>query len=278
MNELKIKYNELLNRYKNGMDYIEKNPDKKEESEKKLSKIQEEMDKILAQLGDSVTVEEATGGFEITESIEVTPEIIQENPVVSLPQEVKITTIRPQVDNSLEMFEQNWGIAEKLSKSTIIPVNYQGKPENVIIALGMAQKMGLDAFTVMQNLNIIKGKTSWSGSFCKTLIEMTGRFKNLELNYIGKKGTDTYGCYLSAIRISDGKTINGPEVTMKMAKDEGWTSNKKWFSLQDLMLAYRCQSYFARLHCPEATNGIYTSEEMEDVDTKKVQQEYEDIL
>ena len=191
--------------------------------------------------------------------------------------EIKVPIkIQEQPKTELETFSDNWRIATQLAKSTIIPENYRGKPENVIIALGMAQKAGLDPFTVMQNLNIIKGKTSWSGSFCKTLIEKTKRFKDLELNYIGQKGTDSYGCYLSATRISDGKTINGPEVTMKMAKEEGWTTNKKWITLTDLMLAYRCQSFFARLHCPEALNGVYTSEEIEDIQpTKKI---VEDVL
>ena len=168
-------------------------------------------------------------------------------------------------ESPLQNFKSDWEIASQLAKSSIIPDNYKGHPENVIIAVGLANQMGLPPFTVMQNLAIIKGKTSWSGSFCKTLIERTGRFKNLELNYIGEKGKDSYGCYLSATRISDGKVINGPEVTMKMAKEEGWTSNKKWLTLTDLMLAYRCQSFFCRIYCPEAMNGIYTSEEIEDV-------------
>lgn len=266
-------YNALLERYKKGMDFIEKNPDKKEESQKTLDSIQKEMDKILAEMGDgNYSVEEVTNGFSIVEEVKEI-EVAEQLPTVS-----RQSIIRPQVDNSIEAFNQTWSMAEKLAKSTIIPVNYQNKPENVIIALGMAQKMGLDAFTVMQNLNMIKGKTSWSGSFCKTLIEMTGRFKNLELNYVGEKGKPTYGCYLSATRISDGKVINGAEVTMKMATEEGWTSNKKWLTMPELMLAYRCQSFFARVHCPEAMNGIYTSEEMEDIGIKKVQKEYEDIL
>ena len=105
----------------------------------------------------------------------------------------------------IQEFSDNWRMATQLAKSTIIPQTFIGKPENVVIALGLAQQMGLSPFIVMQNLNIIKGKISWSGSFCKTLIEMTGRFKNLELNYFGEKGKDNYGCYLSATRISDGK-------------------------------------------------------------------------
>lgn len=129
--------------------------------------------------------------------------------------------------------------------------------------------MNLDPFTVMQNMAFIKGKTAWSGSFCRTLIERTGKFKDLELNYIGEKGKDSYGCYLSATRISDGKKIDGPQVTIAMAKAEKWTSNPKWNTLPDLMLAYRCQSYFCRIHCPEAMTGIYTAEEVEDINTPK---------
>jgi hypothetical protein len=176
---------------------------------------------------------------------------------------------KQQAKTDLQLFSEEWRIATQLAKSSIIPDNYKNKPENVVIALGMAQQLDLTPFTVMQNLNIIKGKTSWSGSFCKTLIEKTRRFKDLELNYIGQKGTDSYGCYLSATRISDGKIINGPEVTMKMAKEEGWTTNKKWLTLTDLMLAYRCQSFFARLHCPEAMSGVYTTEEIEDINKER---------
>ncbi len=181
---------------------------------------------------------------------------------------------KPKTD--LQLFSDNWRIATQLSKSTLIPDNYKNKPENVIIALGMSQKMGIEPFTVMQNLNIIKGKTSWNGSFCKILIEKTKRFKDLELNYIGEKDKDSYGCYLSATRISDGKLIKGPAVTMQMAKEEGWTTNKKWFTLTDLMLAYRCQSFFARLYAPEAMNGIYTDDEIIEIEPQK--KVVEDVL
>lgn len=195
-------------------------------------------------------------------------------------EEPKLEIIEKQKENNMTFFEefsQNYRIATQLAKSSIIPQNYQNKPENVIVALGLSQKMGLDAFTVMQNLNIIKGKTSWSGSFCKTLIERTGKFKDLNLNYIGEKGKDSYGCYLSATRISDNAIIKGPEVTMKMAREEKWTSNSKWLTLTDIMLAYRCQSFFARVHCPEAMNGIYTSEEIEETfGTQK--REIKDVL
>ena len=84
------------------------------------------------------------------------------------------TEIVPQQrqEFNIQTFSENYRMAAQLAKSTIIPQAYQNKPENVIVAIGMAQKIGLDPFTIMQNLNIIKGKTSWSGSFCRTLIEI----------------------------------------------------------------------------------------------------------
>lgn len=180
----------------------------------------------------------------------------------------------------IQDFTDNWRMATQLAKATIIPQTYQGKPENVIVALGMAQKLGLDPFSVMQNLNIIKGKTSWSGSFCRTLIEKSNKFTNLKLVFIGTKGTDSYGCYMQGVERETGEIINGPEVTIKMAKSEGWTSNTKWINMPELMLSYRATSFFARVYVPEALNGVQTTEEIEDImgSANRPKRQIQDVL
>lgn len=180
-------------------------------------------------------------------------------------EEPKKETVSVQQQTELQIFGDNWRMATQLSKSTIIPDNYKNKPENVIIAVGMAQKMGLDYFTVMQNLNIVKGKTAWSGSFCRTLIEKSNKFEDIDLEFVGKQGEDSYGCKVVAKRKSDGKIIEGPLVDMKMAKAEGWVANKKWLTMTQLMLSYRAMSYFARVNCPDALNGIYTEDEINEI-------------
>lgn len=205
-------------------------------------------------------IEEKTGNKE-----ENKPEVIQQNQVYQKP---------------IQEFSDNWRIATQLAKSTIIPQTYQDKPENVVVAIGMAQKLGLDPFSVMQNLNIIKGKTSWSGSFCRTLIEKSNKYTNLELKFVGQKGTDTYGCYMQGINKETGEVIKGPEVNMKMAKAENWTSNTKWINMPELMLSYRATSFFARVYVPEALNGVQTTEEIEDIFNSNPSQkrEMKDVL
>lgn len=196
---------------------------------------------------------------EVVETVTVNEQVSEQ-----VPEKQEIATV---VENRtpIQEFSDNWRMATQLAKATIIPQTYQGKPENVIVALGMSQKLGLDPFSVMQNLNIIKGKTSWSGSFCRTLIEKSNKFTNLKLVFTGTKGTDSYGCYMQGVERETGETINGPEVTIRMAKSEGWTSNTKWLNMPELMLSYRATSFFARVYVPEALNGVQTTEEIEDI-------------
>lgn len=270
-NMLKVKYNELLARYNKGAEYLAKNSND-EKAMEEFNKISDELNNIIEAI-PNMTDKEKTEGFEIKETIVQKPiedlRIETYTPAVSKPSTQ--IAVKQEPTTELSSFSDNWKIATQIAKSDIVPDNFKNKPQNVVIALSLANRMKLEPFTVMQNMSMIKGKVSWSGSFCRTLIERSGKYKNLELNYIGEKGKDNYGCYLSATRISDGKRINGPEVTIAMAKAEKWTSNPKWATLTDLMLAYRCQSYFCRIHCPETMSGIYTTEEIEDINTTREQ-------
>lgn len=87
MEDLKIKYNELLARYKKGIEYVKEHP----EYAPNLSEIQGEMDKLLKQI-KTFTPEEVENGFKIEkknnelmvsykiedEEITLTPKTVQE--------------------------------------------------------------------------------------------------------------------------------------------------------------------------------------------------------
>ena len=183
-----------------------------------------------------------------------------------------------QISASMREFGDMWKIATQYSKSDLVPENYKGKPQNVIIALGMAQKTGFDVYTIMNNLNIVKGKASWSGSFCRTLIEATGLYRDLDLIEVGEKGKDDWGYYAQAVRKTDGKIVKGATVTIGMANAEGWLKNPKWKSMPELMLQHRCMAFFARVYASSAINGIQTSEEVEDIAVSQENNTMEDIL
>lgn len=164
-----------------------------------------------------------------------------------------------------EQFNQMLRSAQMLSQTSIIPQTYQQKPQDCFVAIEMASRMNLSPIVVMQNMYVVKGKPSWAGQACITLINSCGKFKDVRPVYTGERGTENRGCYFAATRISDGEKVEGTEITIQMAKAEGWMSNSKWRNMPEQMLAYRAAAFFARVYCPEALMGAQTVEEVQDV-------------
>jgi hypothetical protein len=56
-------------------------------------------------------------------------------------------------------------------------------------------------------------------------------------------------------------------VSMAMAKADGWTKNAKYRSIPEQMLRYRSATWLIRLYCPEVTCGMQSTDELKDSDT-----------
>ena len=99
------------------------------------------------------------------------------------------------------------------------------------------------------------------------MIMASGKFKNVHHVYTGERNTDSWGCFLTAEKVDTGETVNGAEVTIQMAKDEGWygKNGSKWKTMPELMLAYRASAFFARVHIPNSLMGCSVEGEAEDI-------------
>lgn len=181
---------------------------------------------------------------------------------------------------TLDNFKEIYDIGKMFASSTLVPKAYQGQSMDCTIAVDMANRMGVSPMMVMQNLYVVQGKPSWSGQACRTLIDASGQFKDTKHVYVGERGTDSWGCYLQGIRVSDGELVKGPEVTIQMAKDEGWygKTGSKWKTMPELMLAYRASAFFARVHIPNALMGVAVEGEVEDVTGKREKQSVPDVF
>lgn len=159
-----------------------------------------------------------------------------------------------------------WRTATMLSKSDLLPDTYRGRPENVLIALDLALRMNVSPMLIAQQLYIVKGKPAWSGQFCISQVNGSGRFTPLEFVLGGDGGTETASCYAQATRLSDGKLCTGTKITMQMAKAEGWTdkNGSKWKTMPQQMLQYRAATFFARVFCPDLLMGLQTADEIRD--------------
>lgn len=182
------------------------------------------------------------------------------------------TTHSEGVFTGIQQFENAQRIGKALASSALVPREYQGQQglANTLVAMEIAQRMGLSPLQVMQNLHIIHGRPSWSSQFIIAMINGCGRFTPLDYNVSGEG--ESLACFAYATEIATGKELRGPVVTMAMAKREGWAtkSGSKWQTMPDLMIRYRAAAFWGRLYVPEFLVGMKTQEEVIDIEEVQV--------
>lgn len=207
-------------------------------------------------------------------------------------------TAAPRASHAMSVFSNDQAfvsaqrMCRALTTSNLVPENYRGETNmgNALIALDMANRMGISPLMVMQNLHVIEGRPSWASSFIISVLNSSGlfspvRFKVEDLGeadasydkWTGPKGAREK--VSTKIRIRDrsfqafaiekatGEVLEGPVVTISMAVAEGWYGKpgSKWQTMPDLMGRYRAAAFFGRLYAPHILNGMHTDDEVLDL-------------
>lgn len=165
--------------------------------------------------------------------------------------------------SSLANFESAQRMALALSKSSLIPKEYQNNVPNCLIALEISQRLRASALMVMQNLYVVHGKPGWSAQYIISAINSCGRFSQLRF----KMDDQNTECTAYATELKTGELIIGTKVTLNMARAEGWIdkNGSKWKTMPEQMLKYRAASFFGKTNVPEILMGFQTAEEIEDM-------------
>jgi hypothetical protein len=185
-------------------------------------------------------------------------------PVAPNEQQSLVAVPHVPVFNDKLAFEHAQRVSKMLGLSSLVPKDYQNNIPNIMIALEMSNRIGASPLMVMQNLNIIQGRPSWSSQFIISALNSCKRFTPLRFRMDGEG--EEYGCTAWA-KDNTGEVLEGPKVTLKMAKDEGWSTKagSKWKTMPELMFRYRAAAFFGRLYAPDVLMGMGTADEAEDI-------------
>ena len=197
----------------------------------------------------------------------------------------ELTVFNPgSYDKSMEM-------CVVLAKSNLVPKDFQGKPENILIAMEISQRTGSSLLAVMQSLNIIQGRPTFGSKYIIAAINSTGKFTPLRFQFgeeseereitfsytvwdngqkskrEGKVKLKNRTCKAYCTDKQTGETLYSPEVSLEMAVHEGWYNKdgSKWKTMPELMLMYRSATMFGGIYAPEVTMGMSSKEEIEDI-------------
>ena len=189
-------------------------------------------------------------------------------------------------------FEHMQRVAHLFAASQLVPAAFQGNLPNCVIALEISNRIGASPFAVIQNLNIIHGRPSFSSQYMIAAINTCGRFLPLRYHLEGEGDERTciawtvekavaklFGDKLGKLITlplargqSDVPYLEGAPVSIAMAKAEGWfgKNGSKWKTMPEMMLRYRAATFFARLYAPEITMGMRPDDEVIDIEADVV--------
>lgn len=171
---------------------------------------------------------------------------------------------------TVDAFDHSMRLAEIYASSNMVPQRYQKNLGNVLVAMEIANKFKITPIMAMQHIQVFEdGNLGISSPLIISLINSCGRFELLKFTVTGEG--DAMSCVAWTRHTGVADIIEGPIVSIKMAKEEGWyaAEGSKWPTMPELMLRYRAAAFFSRVHCPDITLGMHSREEVIDIHAVK---------
>ena len=148
--------------------------------------------------------------------------------------------------------------ADMLSKSSIVPKDYQGNPGNVIVAIQWGAELGLPPLQAMQNIAVINGRPSIWGDAVLAIVRASG----LLVSITEELHDDSATCTVQR-RGEDPVTRT---FSTEDAKKAGLFGKQgPWQQYPKRMLQMRARGFALRDVFPDVLRGVYVAEEAQDL-------------
>ena len=152
--------------------------------------------------------------------------------------------------------------SEVLSKSIMVPREYQGKPANVLVAVQWGMELGLAPMQALQNIAVINGKPSIYGDALLAMVRADHRCLGVKEYLDGE----------TAVCLITRSHNNGDfeEIERKFSVDDAkraglWGKQGPWKQYPQRMLQMRARSLAIRDGFPDVIKGLISVEEAQDM-------------
>lgn len=180
---------------------------------------------------------------------------------VASPQDVAVQRLGEWAQSA----EAAWSVAQRLSRSSFVPFQFRGKPEELTAAILAGLEVGLSPMAAARSFDIIQGQAAPRAITLRAIAQAAGH----ELVLVESTSTR---CRMKGRRRGSSEWQH-VTWTMDRARELGLAGKDNWRQQPAAMLVARATSELARLIASDAILGIgYSSEELEDggpVDTQQ---------
>jgi len=156
--------------------------------------------------------------------------------------------------------------SEMLAKSQMIPKQYQGKPEDILVAVQWGYEIGLAPMQALQNISVINGRPSVFGDAAMALVQSSSACEDIE-EFVEGEGTS------NPVAVCVAKRKGRKPVTSKFSVEDAkranlWGKQGPWTQYPKRMLQMRARGFALRDAFPDVLKGLITSEEAMDFPTE----------
>ena len=174
----------------------------------------------------------------------------------------EVTTSKAGFSLTPQSIDEAMRFADILSKSNLVPKDYQGNPGNCIIAMQWGGEIGLPPLQAMQSIAVINGRPSIWGDAMLALVRGSGL-----LEYIREEPTDE-GCTCTLKRRGEAEVVR--EFTVEDAKKAGlYGKQGPWQTAPKRMLQMRARAFALRDVFTDVLRGVHIAEESRDLPAEK---------
>ena len=177
---------------------------------------------------------------------------------------------KPQFSLTPQSLNEALQFADMLSKSNMVPKDYQGNPANCIIAMQWGMEIGLQPLQAMQNIAVINGRPAIWGDAMLAIVRGSGL-----LERITEEPTDT-GCTCAVKRKGEPEVVR--TFTLEDAKRAGLAGKQgPWQQHPKRMMQMRARAFALRDVFPDVLRGVHIAEIAQDEPAERDMGAAEDV-
>jgi hypothetical protein len=179
----------------------------------------------------------------------------------------------------LRTWEEIERFADRAARSGMVPKDFVGKPDAIVIAVQMGSELGLAPMQALQNIAVVNGRPALWGDALPGLCRASGVAASIREWSSGEGDNLTFFC--EAIRKDDPSPVIGRFSVADAKRANLWKETPKtkrqgregpyevdsgpWYSYPNRMLQMRARGFCLRDAFPDVLKGLVSVEEAQDI-------------
>jgi len=165
--------------------------------------------------------------------------------------------------------------SKMLADSAMVPRQYQGKPQDIMVCVQWGYEIGLAPMQALQNIAVINGKPSVYGDAAMALVQASPVCEDIQ-EYFEGEGTP------NPVAVCVAQRKGRKPVVAKFSREDAqraglWGKQGPWTAYPKRMMQMRARGFALRDAFPDVLKGLITAEEAQDYPDEAKPKQAKDI-